>query len=212
MGAIASQITSPTIVYSTFYSGADQRKHQSSASLAFVRGFHRWPVNSPHKWPVTRKMFPFDDVIMLGVIIVVYCYAVPSRQLICELDENPWVLDLQMSCSDLTWRWAPILDNGHQDDIIILSVLPDSRDNSKRGGWYYQWASRHKGLSQLRRQNPNEMGKHCNESWRLKFPANRLLVIQIFQSNNNGNIRAVYCRPFIRGIYCCAAHSLAEGQ
>ena len=31
---------------------------------AFVRGIHRWPVNSPHKWPVTRKMFPFDDVIM----------------------------------------------------------------------------------------------------------------------------------------------------
>ena len=52
------------IVYSTVYSGADHRKHQSSASLAFVRRIHRWPVNSPHKWPVTRKMFPFDDVIM----------------------------------------------------------------------------------------------------------------------------------------------------
>ena len=60
----ASQITSLTIVYSTVYSDADQRKHQSSASLAFVRGIHRGPVNSPHKWPVTRKMFPFDDVIM----------------------------------------------------------------------------------------------------------------------------------------------------
>ena len=67
MGAIASQITSLTIVYSTFYSDADQRKHQSSASPAFVRGIHRGPVNSPHKWPVTRKMFPFDDVIMLPV-------------------------------------------------------------------------------------------------------------------------------------------------
>ena len=64
MGTIASQITSLTIVYSTVYSDADQRKHQSSASLAFVRGIHRGPVNSPHKWPVTRKMFPFDDVIM----------------------------------------------------------------------------------------------------------------------------------------------------
>ena len=63
MGTMASQITSPTIIYSAVYSGADQRKHQSSASLAFVRGIHRWPVNSPHKWPVTRKMFPFDDVI-----------------------------------------------------------------------------------------------------------------------------------------------------
>ena len=41
MGAIASQITSFRIVYSTVYSGADQRKHQSSASLAFVRGIHR---------------------------------------------------------------------------------------------------------------------------------------------------------------------------
>ena len=61
---MAPEITSLTIVYSTVYSGADQRKHQSSASLAFVREIHRGPVNSPHKWPVTRKMFQFDDVIM----------------------------------------------------------------------------------------------------------------------------------------------------
>ena len=54
-GAIASQITSLTIVYSTVYSDADQRRHQSSASLAFVWGIHRGPVNSPHKGPVTRK-------------------------------------------------------------------------------------------------------------------------------------------------------------
>ena len=64
LSAMASHITSLTIFYSTVYSGADQRKHQSSASLAFVRGIHRWRVNSQHKWPVTRKMFPFDDVIM----------------------------------------------------------------------------------------------------------------------------------------------------
>ena len=64
MSSIASQITSLTIVYSAVYSGADQRKHQSSASLVFVLGIHRGPVNSPHKRPVTRKMFPFDDVIM----------------------------------------------------------------------------------------------------------------------------------------------------
>ena len=60
---MASQITNLTIVYSTVYSGADQRKHQSSASLAFVGGIHRWPVNSPHKGLVTRKMILFDDVI-----------------------------------------------------------------------------------------------------------------------------------------------------
>ena len=65
MEAIASQITSLTTVYSTVHSGGDQSKHQSCASLAFVWGIHRGPVNSPHKWPVTRKMFPFDDVIMV---------------------------------------------------------------------------------------------------------------------------------------------------
>ena len=65
MGSMASQITSLTIVYSTVYSGADQRKHQSSASLAFVWGIHRRPVNSPHTWLITQKMFPFDEVIMI---------------------------------------------------------------------------------------------------------------------------------------------------
>ena len=64
MTAMASQITSLTIVYSTVYSRIGHRKHQSSASLAFVWGIHRWPVNSPHKGPVTRKMFPFHDVVM----------------------------------------------------------------------------------------------------------------------------------------------------
>ena len=64
MSPMASQITSPGVVYSTVYSGADQRKHQSSVSLTFVRRIHRGPMNSPHKRPVTRKMFPFDDAIM----------------------------------------------------------------------------------------------------------------------------------------------------
>ena len=64
MTMLASQITSLTVVYSIVHSSVNQRKHQSSASLAFVREIHRGPVNFPHKWPVTRKMFPFDDVIM----------------------------------------------------------------------------------------------------------------------------------------------------
>ena len=59
MSTMVSQITSLTIVYSAVYSGADQRKHQRSVSLASVRGIHLWPMNSPHKWPVTRKIFPF---------------------------------------------------------------------------------------------------------------------------------------------------------
>ena len=72
MSAIASQITSLTVVFSTVYSDADQRKHQSSASLAFVQGIGRWPVNSPHKWPLTRKMFPFGDVIMIVAKAVIH--------------------------------------------------------------------------------------------------------------------------------------------
>ena len=64
MSRMASQITSLTIVCPNFYSGADQRKHHSSASLAFVRGIHRRSVNYPHKGPVMRKMFPFDYIIM----------------------------------------------------------------------------------------------------------------------------------------------------
>ena len=69
MTMLASQITSLTVVYSIVYSGVNQRKHQSSVSLAFVGEIHRGPVNFPHKWPVTRKMFPFDDVIMIYALI-----------------------------------------------------------------------------------------------------------------------------------------------
>ena len=64
MGMVWFQIISLWIVYSTVYSGPDQRKHQSSMSLSFVRGIHWWPVTSLHKGPVTRKMFPFDDIIL----------------------------------------------------------------------------------------------------------------------------------------------------
>ena len=69
MGAMASQITSLQIVYSAIYSDTDERKHQSSASLDLVRGIHRWPVNSPHKGQVTRKIFTFDDVTMSRKIL-----------------------------------------------------------------------------------------------------------------------------------------------
>ena len=68
MSAIACQITGVAIVCSTVGSGPDQRKHQSSALLAFVQGIHRGPVNSPHKRPVTRKRLPFDGVIMKPTI------------------------------------------------------------------------------------------------------------------------------------------------
>ena len=81
---MASQIIASRLFTQTVCSGADQRKHQSCASLAFVRGIHRWrgihrsPMNSPLKGPVTRKMFLFEDVIM------VHCYPYPSGLLYCH--------------------------------------------------------------------------------------------------------------------------------
>ena len=95
MGTMVSQITSLTIVYLTIYSGADQRKHRSFASLAYVWAFHWWPVNFPHKWPVTRKMFPYDDVIMCdpscslssayssGLILSLVCTNYHQNQRVC---------------------------------------------------------------------------------------------------------------------------------
>ena len=65
MISMASQIIDVIIVRSIVSFGADQRKHQSSASPVFERGIHRWTENSPHKRLVTRKMFSFDDDIML---------------------------------------------------------------------------------------------------------------------------------------------------
>ena len=71
MSTITSQITSLTIVYSTVYSDVVQRKHQSSVSLVFVWGVHRGPV--------TRKMFPFDDVIMVQTFFLLNETAVEVR-------------------------------------------------------------------------------------------------------------------------------------
>ena len=74
MSTMVSQITSVSVVCSTVCSGADQRKHQRSASLTSVRGIHRSPMGSPHKGPVTQKMFLFDDVTMKkGKIFKLQC-------------------------------------------------------------------------------------------------------------------------------------------
>ena len=103
MSALASQFTSLTIVYSAVYSNADQRKHQSSASLAFVWGIHCRPVNSPHKWPVTRKMFPFDDVIMShgSVISWAFCCIIYIEYSYMKWHDTclaPWI-SLQVRCN-----------------------------------------------------------------------------------------------------------------
>ena len=127
MGANTSQITSLTIVYSTVYSGAGQRKHQSSASPAFVRGIHRGPVNFPHKWPVTRKMFPLDDVIMLHFVL--FCWG------LVPVDITPYISNsglpywqTQKLCKDFTipmgQPWIMRMNKSHwssRDNNIITT-------------------------------------------------------------------------------------------
>ena len=124
MGAIASQIISLTIVYSTVHSDADQRKHQSSASLAFVRGIHRGPVNSPHKWPVTRKMFPFDDVIMTrrpfyyhGIILILTWigYHMPNK----VWDEITYPFQNYNGATVKVWEWKSHFIPHFIMDVII---------------------------------------------------------------------------------------------
>ena len=103
MSAMASQITSVSIVY-IVCSGADQRKHQSSSPLAIVRGIHWWPVNSSHKGPVTRKMFPFDGVIMdLSRLIPIYSTSMKTPA------------DIPVSIN-----YNPFLQNKHFTKTILL--------------------------------------------------------------------------------------------
>ena len=90
MGKMASQIASLTIVYSTVYLSADLRKYQSSAPLAFAQGIHRGPVNSPHKWPLTRRIFHLmtsswyiryygDTVVSLSHRLDMNCHFWPTK-------------------------------------------------------------------------------------------------------------------------------------
>ena len=105
MGVMASQITGVSIVYPKVCLCVDQRKHQSSASLAFVRGIHRWPVNSPYKRPVTRKMFPFDDVIMQTI------------DLVCQ--------------EFITWRLSHKLSRSQSGNEHMLEVQPLTHNQHK---------------------------------------------------------------------------------
>ena len=124
MGTVASQLTNLTIIYSTFYSSADQSKHQSSASLAYVWGM---PVNSPHKWPITRKLFPFDDVIMFRVIMITICiqnlFESESEQTAChKATENNNHAMMFVLCIVCNYQndWKRNLRVRHVSLVIIL--------------------------------------------------------------------------------------------
>ena len=125
MGVMAFQITSLTIVYSTVDSGTDERKHQSSASLAFVRGIHRWPVNSPDKWPVTRKMFPFDDVTMISVAITGPLCTEPAKR-------SRFSFNQSVSVISVVWinNLSPRLDSNPilRQLAFVLHIFPFAGD------------------------------------------------------------------------------------
>ena len=147
MSAMASQVTGVSIVYSVVYSGADQRKHQTAGSLAFVRGIHRWPVNSPHKGPVTRKKVPFGDVIM-GMILLLriprscclethlYTEDIYDRTVLCAYNRSLWTFWYPYTVNPLYPNdalWAMYSDKGllperHQvinwTNSDILSIAP----------------------------------------------------------------------------------------
>ena len=138
MGTAASQVTSLTFVYITVYSDADQSKHQISASLAFVWGIHQGPVNSPHKWPVMREMFPFDDVIMIKwKHFPLYCPFVQGnhRSLLNSPHIGQWCGALMFSLI-CTWinGWANNHEAGdlrhhhaHYDVTVMTSLILRSR-------------------------------------------------------------------------------------
>ena len=137
MDMMASQITSLTIVYSTVYSGTDQRKHQSYASLAFVWGIHRSPVNSPHKWPVTRKMFPFDDVIMCNCQELQWCQ---TRFMMSKITSNLTCLFNSMFRGTLKKTSKPALLTLCEGNPSVTGGFPSQRANYAESisiSWYH---------------------------------------------------------------------------
>ena len=152
MSAMASQITSLKIVYSTVYSTvyADQRKHQSSASMAFVQGIHRWPVILLHKGPVTRKIFPFDDVIMSPIGATLQ----ENEHLISSTIIFHWVFPHTVSFPSmfkedmifLTWPFTHrTLSKRYQVLWFYAGVVRNQRPASMRGIHLYLVDSPHKG-------------------------------------------------------------------
>ena len=118
MTMLASQITSLPVVCSIVYSDVNQRKHQSSASLAFVREIHRGPVNFPDKWPVTRKMFPFDDVIM--------CFHLTTSSLLWYKERYHRV-NLR---GIVTWHWIVNVSSARQTDINVRTGIDSCKQNT----------------------------------------------------------------------------------
>ena len=120
MSTMASQITNQAIVHSNIYSGINQRKHQGSASLAFVRGIHQWPVNFHHKEPVTQKMFPFDDVMDMGVIGGYQC---------TDKQNKPWTMCNIHGIYSIGGKAASLFINRKSLSLVQIKISGVFRDN-----------------------------------------------------------------------------------
>ena len=131
MSRMVSQNTSLTIVHLIIYSGTDQRKHQSSVSLAYVQGIHQWPVNSLHKWTVMRKInqaLPMDH----------YAWYLPNlhRAFQCLIKATSWKPDV---AGGLPSQWG-----SNAGDIVISQCYHMCR---MTGGYPSRWVSNVKSIS-----------------------------------------------------------------
>ena len=96
-----------------------------------MQGIHRWPVNSPHKWPVTREMFPFDDVIMalihlcpLSIILISDIFSTFGLQDRSMSWESEWVYvetDIIWILTENVWYF----DSYHNHKYIFISLRPE---------------------------------------------------------------------------------------
>ena len=129
---------SRSIVYSTIYLCTDQRKHQSSASLAFMKVIHRWPVTSPHKGPVARKMFAFDDVIIItGIAISGKTVSILIRSLVIW-----WLHRTQIHNINSLQRFQRIIYYSFGIgvfDICFFTASPTATNNHKWNSLLYQY-------------------------------------------------------------------------
>ena len=150
-----------------------QRNHQSSTSLAFVTGIHRWPVNFPHKGPVTRRMFPFDDVI--NVIMVLFK---PTKTNILSFHNG------QQSES--------MLENDHYLTVILTYCDPVVLHGIKYLGhhWFRYWPHA------ITRTNVNLLTIGIQVEiwikWQI-FPLKKLVWVKCRLQNDGHFVDNIYC-------------------
>ena len=150
MSVMAYQITSLTNVYSTVYSRRRSKKIWKLQSLAFVRGIQRWSVKSPHKGPLTRKMFPFDDVIMLSVATAMACsghtcnihawsvtsvMVIPKKKLATYWNGGKCLSNLHQSRKEV-WTWQGITETGRIPSAGIVIPVIKIKWHSNTGNIY----------------------------------------------------------------------------